>query len=181
MQVISKEQKRIVEQRAKTELKKFAAIAVYLWVLLSLFEIHRFIVLRQANLTSLSGYRLGLAALNAFVLGKVILLGEAVHAGERFGEKRLAQSVLYKSAVFASLLVCFDIVEEVIVGLVRGKSLFASIPQLGGGGLEGKILVGIMAFVVLIPLFLFTEVARVLGKETLNSLIFHDRSKADAA
>jgi hypothetical protein len=38
-----------------------------------------------------------------------------------------------------------------------------------------------MAFVVLIPLFLFTEVQEAIGKEKLQSIIFHERSKADAA
>ena len=78
-------------------------------------------------------------------------------------------------------MVCFEIVEDVIVGVIHGKSVVASIPQLGGGGLEGKILVAIMAFVVLIPFFLFTELERVLGKDNLHSLIVQNTSKSKAA
>ena len=169
--MISAEQKRKAKERAASELKRFAAIALYIWIFLSVFEIHRFVVLREVHAGSLYGYRIGFAAVNALVMGKVILIGQALHAGERLREKRLIQSVLYKSAVFALLLVCFDIVEEAIVGLIHGKSLVASIPQLGGGGLEGKILVGIMAFVVLIPFFLFTHLEQVLATDTLRSLI----------
>jgi hypothetical protein len=88
---------------------------------------------------------------------------------------------LYKSAVFAFLLVCFEILEEVIVGLIHGKSIVASIPQLGGGGIEGKVLVGIIAFVVLIPFFLFTEMEKVLGKETVYSLLIRKTSQSKAA
>jgi hypothetical protein len=179
--MLSNEQKRKAKERATTELKKFVAIALYLWIFLSLFEIHRFVVLRQAHAASLSGYRIGFAAINALVLGKVILIGQAFHAGEPLRERRLIHSVLYKSAVFALLLLCFDIVEEVIVGLIHGKSMVASIPQLGGGGLEGKILVGVMAFVVLIPFFLFTELERVLGKDSLHSLILRKQSTSKAA
>jgi hypothetical protein len=180
MQMISVEQKRKARERAATELKKFVAIALYLWVFLSLFEIHRFVVLRQANATALSGYRLGFPAVNALVLGKVILIGQALHAGERLSDKRLIYSALYKSAVFALLLVCFNVVEEVIIGLIHGKSIAASIPQLGGGGLGGMILVGIMAFVVLLPFFLFTGLERILGKDSLHSLILRSGSKAHA-
>ena len=179
--MISNEQKRKAKEKVKTELKKFIAIVFYLWVFLSLFEIHRFVILREANAASLSGYRLGFAAINALVLGKVILIGEALHAGERLREKRVIQSVLYRSAIFALLVVCFEIVEEVIVGVIHGKSVVASIPQLGGGGLEGKILVAIMAFVVLIPFFLFSELERVLGKDSLYSLIVQNTSKSKAA
>jgi len=175
--MISSEQKRKAKERVATEIRKFLAIALYIWVFLSVLEIFRFVVLRQVHVTSFHGYRIGLAAVNALVLGKVILIGQALHAGERLREKRLIQSVLYKSAVFAFLLVGFEIIEEVIVGLIHGRSLVASIPQLGGGGLEGKILVGIMAFVILIPFFLFAELARVLGSDTLRSLIFENRPK----
>ena len=179
--MISDEQKRKAKEKAVSELKKILAIAFYLWAVLSLLEIHRFVVLREVSPASVSAYRIGFAAINALILSKVIIIGQALHVGERLSEKRLINSALFKAAVFALLLVCFDIVEEVIVGLIHGKSITASIPQLGGGGLEGKILVGIMAFVLLIPFFLFIEIQRVLGKGKLQSLIIQKRSDADAA
>ena len=181
--MISEEQKRRAKNRAVAELKKFFAIAAYLWVLLSLFEIHRLVVLREADASPRSGsvYRVGFAAVNALVLGKVIVLGRALHAGERLERRRLIHSVMYQSCVFALLLVCCELVEEVIIGLLHGKSFAASIPQLGGGGVVGPMLVGIMAFVVLIPLFLFTELERVIGKDNLHSIILHNHSKTNAA
>jgi hypothetical protein len=179
--MIRDEQKRRAKERVATELKKFLTIVLYIWVLLSLLEIHRFVVLREAHPGSLSGYRIGFAAVNAIVLAKVILIGQALHAGERLSKGRPIESALYKSAVFAFLLVCFEILEEVIVGLIHGKSIVASIPQLGGGGIEGKVLVGIIAFVVLIPFFLFTEMEKVLGKETVYSLLIRKTSQSKAA
>jgi hypothetical protein len=178
---MSNQKARNVKERAITELKKYAAIAFYLWALFSLFEIHKYVVLREVNMASLSGYKLGFALVNALILGKVILIGDALHVGEQLSEKRLIFSVLFKSAVFALLVLCFEIVEEVVIGMIHGKSLAASIPQMAGGGLEGKALFGVMGFVVLIPFFLYTEVQRVIGEETLHSLILHERSKADAA
>jgi hypothetical protein len=179
--MISNEQKRKAKERAATELKKVIAIAFYLWVVLSLLEIHRFVVLREVSQTSLPGYRIGFAAINALILGKVIVIGQTLHVGEQLNEKSVVYSASFKSALFALLLVCFNIAEEVIVGVIHGKSIVASIPQMGGGGLEGKLLVGVMAFVLLIPFFLFTEVQRVLGRDKLHSLIIQKRSKADAA
>ena len=178
---ISDQQKQKVKQKAISEVRKFAGIVLYLWVLLSVLEIHRFAVLREVHQTSVSGYRFGLAAINALVLGKIILIAQDLHLGERFNEKRIVDSALFKSAVFALLLVCFDVFEEVIVGVIHGKSVAASVPQIGGGGLEGKVIVGIIGFVVLMPFFLFTEMQHVLGKGQLHSLIFRNRPKADAA
>jgi hypothetical protein len=147
-----------------------------------MFEIHRIAVLRAVNYHSaVSGYRIGFAAVNALIMGKVILVGEALHFGERFREKRVIYSALLTSAVFALLAICFNVVEGEIVGLIHGKSIAASIPEMGGGGLEGMALYGIMAFVVLIPFFLFAELQQLIGKDKLHSLILEKRSRADAA
>lgn len=178
---ISDQEKHKVKEKAISEAKRFAGIVLYLWVLLSLLEIHRLAVLREVHQTSVSGYRFGFAAINALVLGKVILIAQDFHIGERFSEKRVIDSALFKSAVFAVLLVCFDVLEEVIVGVIHGKSIAASVPQMGGGGLEGKLIVGVIGFVVLIPFFLFIEMQRVLGKNELYSLMFRNRPKANAA
>ena len=112
------------------------------------------------------------------ILGKVILIGEAFHVGNQFGKTRLIYAVLFKSAVFAVLLICFNVIEEVIVGLIHGRSVVASVPKMGGGGLEGVILIGLLAFVTLIPFFLFIELEEVVGRERLFSLIFRKRFKA---
>jgi uncharacterized membrane protein len=79
------------------------------------------------------------------------------------------------------LLVCFDIVEEVIIGVVHGKSISASVPQFGGGGLEGKVIVAVIGFVALILFFLFIELQREVGKNKLHEIIFRNKSKAHAA
>jgi hypothetical protein len=106
------------------------------------------------------------------------LLGEDFHVAERLKGKRLFNSILFKSAVYAVLLVCFNVVEEVIVGMWHGKTLAQSIPQVGGGGLEGELIVWTILFVVLIPFFAYTELRRGLGKDHLHSLMFTKRPDA---
>jgi hypothetical protein len=66
----------------------------------------------------------------------------------------------------------------VIVGMWHGKTVAQSIPQVGGGGLEGKLIVGTILFVVLIPFFAYTELRRGLGKDRLHSLMFTKRPDA---
>ena len=81
-------------------------------------------------------------------------------------------AILFKSAVFSALLSCCDILEEVLVGVFHQKTIAGSLPELGGGGVKGVSLVGLMVFIVLIPLFSLTEVARVIGEDELISIIF---------
>jgi hypothetical protein len=72
----------------------------------------------------------------------------------------------------AIILVCFNVVEDVIVGLFHGKTLAESVPEIGGGGLEGQLLVGLMIFVVLIPFCAFEELRRAIGENEFHDLVF---------
>jgi hypothetical protein len=113
-------------------------------------------------------YKIGLLLINALVLGKVILLASDLHVAEQMKDKQLVYSILFKSAVFAMLLVCFDVLEEVLVGVMHGKSVAESIPTFGGGGLEGKLIV----------LFALIETRRILGEGKLRSFVLAKRPTA---
>lgn len=164
--------KRSKKERLLGRFKRAAVTIIYLWMLFSLFELHRWIIFRQQNITSEEAYRLGFAFLNAFVLAKVIVLGEHLPAVERFRHKPLVYAILFKSVLFSAMLICFEILEEVIVGLFHGQTIAQSIPELGGGGVEGILLLGVIMFVVLIPFFAFKELSRVMGEDELRSLMF---------
>lgn len=165
-----------LKTRAISEAKKFAVIVGYLWMLFVLLQLHKLTILRHENPFTSYGYPVGFAFINALVLGKVILVAGAFHLGENFRHKPLVYTILFKSVIFSVLLVCFDVLEEVLVGLLHHKSIFESIPTLGGGGVEGTLLVGLMVFIVLIPFFSFTEVAHVIGEDELVSMIFKRRT-----
>jgi hypothetical protein len=179
--MISDQQKRKAKEMVTTEFKRYIAIAVYLWVLFSMFEIHRFAVLRGVSHASISTYRIGFAAINALILSKIILIGDAIHLGEQLREKRVIYSVLFKSFIFAIFVICCNVLEGVIDGLIHHASIAGSIPRMGGGGLLGMVLYGVMAAIVLVPFFLFTELQRLIGKEKLHSLILQKKPKAQAA
>jgi hypothetical protein len=167
-----------LKEKAISEIKKFAVIVGYLWVLFVLFELHKFTILREQEPVTPFGYKVGFALINALILGKIILIAQAFHFGERFKDRPLVYGILFKSTVFSALLVCCDMLEETLVGVFHHKNLTESIPKLGGGGAEGMLLVGLMVFIVLIPFFSFTEVARVIGEDNLHSLIFKRRASS---
>lgn len=165
-------QKPPVKQRVMDELREFLIIVGYVWLLLVVFELHRYAIMRELNTVYRMDYRVGLALVNALILGKVILITEHLTFLDRFKDERLVYSILFKSAVVAVIVLFFDVLEDTIVGLVHGKTLQQSIPQMGGGGLEGKVIVCLMAFVTLIPFFAFTEIRRVIGSDKLRALLF---------
>jgi hypothetical protein len=174
--VIENQQKTSLKEKAISEAKKFAVIVGYLWVLFVLFEIHKITILRGQNPATPLGYRVGFAFINALILGKIILIADAFSFGEGFKNRPLVYAILFKSATFSLLLVCFDILEEVIVGLVHHKTITQSMPTLGGGGVVGMLLVALMVFIVLIPFFSFREIARLIGEDELLSILFKRRT-----
>jgi len=88
---------------------------------------------------------------------------------------------MFKSAVFAVILLCFHIIEETLIGVLHGNALSQSIPEIGGGTLQGILMVGIIMFVVLMPFFAFRELGRAIGAEQLRSLLFGGETEAGAA
>ena len=158
------------------ETRELFGIFIYLWVLLSLFSLHKALVLNEESLI----YHQGFALINALALAKVVLIAEFFHVGDKLKNRPLIYPIMFKSAVFAVILMCFHIIEETLIGTWHGKTLSQSIPEIGGGTLQGILMVGIIMFVVLMPFFAFRELEGALGKEQLRFLLFRGKTEAGA-
>ena len=162
------ERKPSLKEKAVFQLREFLGMFLYVWVLLALFDIHQSIILAQEHINYQAQ---GFAIVNALILAKVLLIGEDLHLAREFEHKPLAYSILYKSLVFAVFLIGFHIVEEVVVGLIRGRSIAQSFPAAGRGSVQAILSRGTIEFVALIPFFAFREIGRVIGKSELWSLL----------
>ena len=85
--MIVNQQTTSLKEKAISEAKKFAVIVGYLWALFVLFGIHKITILRGQSPAAPLGYRVGFALINALIMGKIILIAEAFHFGERFKEQ----------------------------------------------------------------------------------------------
>jgi hypothetical protein len=163
-------------ERIIHEIKEFVGMAAYLWMLFGLFALHESIVLEQHHIN----YKFyGFAMVNAIVLAKVMLVAEDLRLGERFQGGPLVYPILYKAFLFSIVFICFDVVEEVLIGIVKGKTLLASMPSIGGGSLGGVLSVGAIVAFALIPFFAFREIGRVIGERELHILLFARGRQAD--
>jgi len=64
-------------------------------------------------------------------------------------------------------LACFKIAEYFVIGRIHGRSCQGSISDLGGWTWKGILTLAALVFVMLIPLFGFTELRRVFGADRL--------------
>ena len=159
-----------LKQKAYHELKEFFGIALYLWVILALFQLYRSLLLSEEHINVVAHQ--WFAVINALALGKVILVAKALHLGEWADDWPLIYRSLLKSALFTIVLACFKILEDASLGMYRGKSFQESIADLGGGTLNGILCVSLIVFVTLIPFFVVTELQGVLGEGKLMQLFF---------
>ena len=129
---------------------------------------HKALVFNEDILT----YRQGCALINAWALAKVVLIGQRLSLGDRFRGKPLVYAIIFQAAIFAIILLIFQIIEETLIGMWRGKTFVESIPAIGDGTLQAIIITIIIMFFALIPFFAFTELGQAIGHDILHQLLF---------
>ena len=155
--------------RAADEFRRFLVMFFYLWVLCGLFVLNERIILGQRGI---SLQFQGLAALNALILAKVMLIAEYFEFGARLRGRPLIYPIVANSLFLSVLFICFHVIEKVVIGLVQGESFAQSVPAIGGGGFVPVLCVALILFVSLIPFFAFRFVGRELGADRLNAMLF---------
>ena len=115
------------------ELKELAIISAYLYVTLGAVIMMKTAVLHTEGIAFAPW---GIAIVKAVVLGKFVLLGNAVHVGGRNISGPLIWPTLRRAFAFLVLLVVLTIIEEVVVGLFHHQSIAASLGELFGARLQ---------------------------------------------
>ena len=169
-----------LKAKAAEEARKFVGLFLYLlvcssiWVLFGVFVLNQGIVLREQGISFTAQ---GFAFVNALVLAKVMLLFEAVDPGRWLRRRPLIYPILYEAFLLAMLFIAVHVLEKVIEGAIKGKTVVASLPSIGGGGLAGLLSAGVIMFVALVPFFGFRNLSLVLGADRLRSLLFGSASE----
>jgi hypothetical protein len=118
----------------------------------------------------------GLAAIKALALAKFILLAHAIRLGGRSKTDRIAYVIAYKALLYLVLLVVLSIAEEIIVGLAHGRSIAASMADLGDDRLPQILAVSAIMLLILIPYLASRELNVALGEGRLWQLLFEHRA-----
>ena len=159
-----------IKDRAREELRRYALVAAYLYVCFFVLMLHESILVGKAGAGLLPH---GLAAVKALVLGKFILIGEAVGAGTRLKVSTLAQQIAVRSLVLLGVLVVLTIVEELIVGKAHGKPFTATLAEYEQRSVLATLSGCLVMLLVMVPLVAASEVSRALGPGVLNRLLFN--------
>ena len=156
-----------------SELKKLLGLALYFWVLFTLFAFHKAILNHDQNIL----LPLGIALINSKLMAKVVYVGEHTRLSRRFESKPLIYTILFKSLIFSIVLFLFRVAEEILIGVWEGKSLFDALahdhPAVSDGGAPVAIaMVCVIMFVALIPFFAYREIEDAIGAKLIRDLLF---------
>jgi hypothetical protein len=161
-------------RRARHELISYFAVSAYLLVWFSAVMFYKATILHGVGVEFAP---FGLAVVKALILGKFILVLEALKIGEGGKDGAiLAVQILKKAVLFTLLLIVLSVIEEVVVGYLHGREAREALSQMGGGTLSQAIATGVLMFLVLLPYLAFRQIALTLGE--LPELLFTRRTLA---
>jgi hypothetical protein len=165
-----------LKQKISREMKEFVIIFLYLGLLIGAFNTYRWLLMAEYHV---GHFIYGYTLIEALVLAKIIIVGESLGIGERFYDRPLIFSTLYKTMLFTLCVLACGIPEHLITGFLNGKDLTEVFQELISGRYEILARILIM-FVAFIPFFAFREAGRALGQVKLFELFFRSRAAAES-
>jgi hypothetical protein len=163
-----------LKAKAREELVEFVTVALYLLLVLGAFTIYRRLVLSEFGV---SQWKYGFAVIEALVLGKIVLIGEAIGVGRFLQGRALAWAALYKALAFSLLVLLFSLAEHAIEGAVHHESLAEAIRLHGAAARDEALARALMMFVAFVPFFALTDLRRRYGLPDLGRLFFGSAPK----
>lgn len=158
-----------MKEKVELELIKYWVTFLYLTVFFGAFAWYRRLILAEYGISYL---HYGVAVIEALVLAKVILIGDAMHLGRRLEEKPLIIPTLYKTVVFSVFVGVFGILEHTLGALIHGKGLAGGFEEIESEGIYALLARCLVTFIAFIPFFGFREIGRLLGEGSIRRLFF---------
>jgi len=156
--------KKNLKERARHELHSYAVITVYVWTILSLLRLHE-TLLADSYHVGLQAH--GLAIVNALILGKVVLIAEALRVGDRTAERAPAFAILIKSVFFALAILLFHAAEHLVTELWHGAALNVDLLMVDAAQARQSLIMAAIMMIALMPYFLIKEIERRTGEADL--------------
>jgi hypothetical protein len=155
---------RSLKDRARHELRSYVVITVYIWTILSLLRLHE-TLLADSYHVGLQAH--GFAIVTALILGKVVLIAEALRVGERAAEHVPALAILIKSVFFAVAILLFHATEHIVTELWHGAELNSDLLMVDLAQARRSLIMAAIMTIALMPYFLIMEIERRTGEADL--------------
>ncbi len=168
MEAKTQDPRESLAHKAWREFTELLVISAYLYVCFGALIFYKASILHSQGVEFVA---YGLALGKALILGKFILFAHALGIGDRNNPRRLALAILFKSVVFALLLITLAFIEELIVGFFKGRQVQETLKEIAGGTLPELLATSFLILLIMIPYFAFREISGALGEGKLLKLL----------
>ena len=110
--------------------------------------------------------------IEAAVLAKVIMIGDALRMGRGFRNRPLVVPTIYRTVIFSLLVVLFAVAEHIVGALIHGKTAADGIAELTGKGWDVILAWFVVIIAAFLPFFTMKEIERALGAEKIRGMFF---------
>lgn len=166
------QKRKSLQKKFLHEAQIFIIYFLFLWFMFGIFDLYERLLLNDFNNYEIAyGYSL----IEALILAKVIMIGEAIKLGKRYEKKPLIILVLLKSISFSLLVLILTIFEHLIFGHIKGKSLIEIYQYVILQGINIILAKLLIMFVIFIFFFAFLELTKVMGKDRMFEIFFKSR------
>lgn len=167
-----------MNQRIVSETKKYLGVSVFLFLFFEGFATYRRLILAEYRIDYVE---FGYSFVEALVLGKIVLVGDMLHLGERYRERPLIIPTIYKTLCFSVFVLIFAVLEHFVLGFIHGRNAHQILLELEGKG-EADILARVLVmFIAFIPMFAIWELGAVTARGRLFELFFQSREAPPTA
>ena len=156
-------------QRLLEELRKYALISAYLFVCFAVILVYG-TSMQEAG-TQSSAVPWSMALIKALVIGKFLLIGDALSVGSRAQKHPLLHRVAWKCLAMLVLLVVFTLLEELIVGWVHDETAASVFKELMERTWLQHLAPMLLMLLILVPLITASEIYRMVGAKRFREFL----------
>jgi hypothetical protein len=154
-----------LKHRLREELRKYLIASAYLYVCFGAIQLYKAALLQGVGVYYAAW---GIAAVKALIVGKFLLLGDAIHARLRRRPGGLPGRIAMRVFWLLLILILLTSAEELIAGWIHGHSFAELLAELQAGSMPVLLAEVLLVGLILVPLVAAAEVNQTLGPDVLR-------------
>jgi hypothetical protein len=157
-----------LQHRLREELRKYLIISAYLYICFGALQLYKSALLQDAGVHYAAW---GVAVVKALIVGKFLLIGDAVQNRMRRHPQGLPGRIAKRIFWLLVILVLLTIAEELVVGWIHGQSIAEMRTEFHSRSMLELLAEMLVMLLILVPLVAAAELNQAQGSGGLRRLM----------